>query len=462
MKIAWVLVTVLVAVVLQVTLARYTVGGRWVFDLVLVGVVYAALLWGPGRRHAGRHDWRPAPGLGSRRRSVGGLAKTLVGFAAGVVGTQFVLVRPRARMIVVAGATVVHRLLIVGLLAIIDSSQQPTWHWSGVPWAAMLAETLMNSICRTHRVSSERSVARRHRARPHEPPVEFEPEKLVMDNMTGSIEDRRGLQIRLVVIRVVTSIGFLALAISFWVLQVVEHDKYKEMADNNHLRTIPLRAPRGVLFDRDGRVLVENRYSFTIAIIRERSANVERRGASAWRPRSGADEALLAGRHAAPQAGPAVRADRRSSSTRRSRRSPRCGARGLELPEVVVQQVPTRAYPPGGFAAHLFGYVSEIQEAQLDRPEFAGAAVRRDRRSGRAREGLQREAHGHRRRSAGRRQQRGARDRQDRRGAARRRAAHAAHDRRRPAARARRRVSRGQHGRGRGLHRIRRPARSSR
>jgi penicillin-binding protein 2 len=49
-------------------------------------------------------------------------------------------------------------------------------------------------------------------------------------------------------------------------------------------------------------------------------------------------------------------------------------ARGLELPEVVVQQVPTRAYPPGGFAAHLFGYVSEIQEAQLDRPEFAGAA----------------------------------------------------------------------------------------
>jgi penicillin-binding protein 2 len=87
----------------------------------------------------------------------------------------------------------------------------------------------------------------------------------------GSNEDRRGLQIRLVVIRVVTSIGFLALAISFWVLQVFEHDKYKEMADKNHLRTIPLRAPRGVLFDRNGRVLVENRDSFTIAFLRERT-----------------------------------------------------------------------------------------------------------------------------------------------------------------------------------------------
>ncbi|HKV99574.1 MAG TPA: rod shape-determining protein MreD [Vicinamibacterales bacterium] len=145
MRLAWVLVTVLVAVVLQVTLARFTVGGRWVFDLVLVGVVYAALLWGPvagmlaGTIGGLLQDWL-ATSLG------GGLAKTLVGFAAGVVGTQFVIVRPRARMVVVAGATVVHRLLIVALLAIIDSSQQPTWHWTGVPWTAIVAETLMNSI----------------------------------------------------------------------------------------------------------------------------------------------------------------------------------------------------------------------------------------------------------------------------------------------------------------------------
>ena len=46
MRVTWVLVTVFVAVTLQVTLARYAVGGRWVFDFVLVGVVYAALQWG--------------------------------------------------------------------------------------------------------------------------------------------------------------------------------------------------------------------------------------------------------------------------------------------------------------------------------------------------------------------------------------------------------------------------------
>ena len=47
MKPIAVLVTVLVSVMLQAMLARYTVGGGWAFDLVLVGVVFAGLEWGP-------------------------------------------------------------------------------------------------------------------------------------------------------------------------------------------------------------------------------------------------------------------------------------------------------------------------------------------------------------------------------------------------------------------------------
>ena len=46
-------------------------------------------------------------------------------------------------------------------------------------------------------------------------------------------------------------------------------------------------------------------------------------------------------------------------------------ARRLEMPEIEVQQVPTRTYPKGGLAAHLFGYVGEVSEAQLARAEYA-------------------------------------------------------------------------------------------
>jgi DMSO/TMAO reductase YedYZ molybdopterin-dependent catalytic subunit len=64
----------------------------------------------------------------------------LVGYAAGVIGAQFVLAKPQARTIIVAGATVVHRLAIIGLNALIEQ------HWSGVPWTAILGETVLNGL----------------------------------------------------------------------------------------------------------------------------------------------------------------------------------------------------------------------------------------------------------------------------------------------------------------------------
>src|SRR6185369_6287056 len=89
-------------------------------------------------------------------------------------------------------------------------------------------------------------------------------------------EDRRRISARLIALQVGTVVIFAVLAISFWFLQIVQHQKYEEMAENNHQRTLALRAPRGVLFDRDGKVLVENRHSFTISIDRERSKNLDR------------------------------------------------------------------------------------------------------------------------------------------------------------------------------------------
>jgi penicillin-binding protein 2 len=90
----------------------------------------------------------------------------------------------------------------------------------------------------------------------------------------AAFEHKQGLQTRLVALRITLAVCVSALAVAFWILQVVQHQKYEAWADRNYLRTIPLRAPRGVLFDREGRVLVENRDSFTIVLLRERTANL--------------------------------------------------------------------------------------------------------------------------------------------------------------------------------------------
>src|SRR4029079_14107468 len=89
-------------------------------------------------------------------------------------------------------------------------------------------------------------------------------------------EDRRKIGVRLSVLQYIITVVFTVLAVGFWALQVVQHAKFEEMAENNHQRTLALRAPRGIVFDRDLKVLVLNRRSFSISIVREHSKDLNR------------------------------------------------------------------------------------------------------------------------------------------------------------------------------------------
>ena len=90
------------------------------------------------------------------------------------------------------------------------------------------------------------------------------------------VEDRRKVIVRLVILQVGMAVIFTALGFSFWYIQVVQNEKFNELAENNHQRTISLRAPRGVMRDRNGELLVENRSSFTISIVREHTKDLDR------------------------------------------------------------------------------------------------------------------------------------------------------------------------------------------
>jgi penicillin-binding protein 2 len=89
-------------------------------------------------------------------------------------------------------------------------------------------------------------------------------------------DDRRSLTARLTFVQYLVAAAFSALAIAFWVFQVAQHEKFKEMAENNHIRRLPLPAPRGVLFDRNGKILVENQSTYNIALLREQTKDVDR------------------------------------------------------------------------------------------------------------------------------------------------------------------------------------------
>src|SRR5688572_23006964 len=88
-------------------------------------------------------------------------------------------------------------------------------------------------------------------------------------------DDRRSLTLRLSVLQYLVAGAFAALAVGFWIFQIAQHQEFKERAENNHQRKIPLPAPRGVLLDRNGQVLVDNRSTMNIALVRERIQNLD-------------------------------------------------------------------------------------------------------------------------------------------------------------------------------------------
>lgn len=181
-------------------------------------------------------------------------------------------------------------------------------------------------------------------------------------------DDRRSLALRLSAIQYLVAVAFSALAVGFWVFQVAQHQKFAELADNNHMRKLPLPAPRGVLFDRNGKVIVENQNTFEIALVREQSKNISetlRILAAA----TGANEAEMREtvnrRRREPSYRPIVLIENATFE-----QVVAYLARQWELPGIIYTQVPTRRYPASDMAAHLFGYVSEVREEQLQRPEY--------------------------------------------------------------------------------------------
>ena len=178
-------------------------------------------------------------------------------------------------------------------------------------------------------------------------------------------EDRRRIGTRLVILQIGGIIAFAALGVCFWVLQIAQHGKYEEMAENNHQRTLALRAPRGVLFDRNGKVLVDNRNSFTISIIREHTKDLDRtvQLLSAVAGLDPKQVKLTVDRHRGePSYRPVVVVEDASLAQVAAITARRLD---FELPDVRVEEVPTRKYPTDALAAHLFGYVGEASDAQV-------------------------------------------------------------------------------------------------
>ncbi|MDU4961935.1 MAG: penicillin-binding protein 2 [Sporomusaceae bacterium] len=172
---------------------------------------------------------------------------------------------------------------------------------------------------------------------------------------------KRQLQ-RLDVLGVLVMFIFVALVSRLGYLQIVQGQHYEDLADGNRIRLIPIQAPRGIFYDRNGVQLVANRPGFTVAFM-----------ATSGQP----DPQVLAKLSqilGMPPEAIAAKIEQRKGSFDPIRIKTNVGPeivtkveeRRNELPGVIIEIQPVRTYNNTTFAAHLFGYVSEINDTELE------------------------------------------------------------------------------------------------
>jgi penicillin-binding protein 2 len=161
---------------------------------------------------------------------------------------------------------------------------------------------------------------------------------------------------------IVGMIGVLLLG--FWKLQVIDADKYSSLAERNRVRYIPVIAPRGRMLDRDGRVLVDNRPAFSVLLLRDDPALVEK-----YLPTiaDGLDIPIddlreqLTNTRNLPKFQPIIIKPDASPADVAYIESHRS-----DIPVLEMISVSRRRYLPGGFLAHAVGYVGEVSEQQIE------------------------------------------------------------------------------------------------
>jgi penicillin-binding protein 2 len=160
----------------------------------------------------------------------------------------------------------------------------------------------------------------------------------------------------------VTMCGFVALIGQLWYLQALEGGRLQEMSDRNRIRIRPVAAPRGILFDRNGLPLVDNRPAFTLSLIpremEDRDTVLARLSVLLKIPFTELRAALD---RVPPDSFQPIRVRRGLSLAEVTK----VEERKVELPGVIVEVESQRVYPTSTFAAHLLGYVREVSEEQM-------------------------------------------------------------------------------------------------
>ncbi len=155
----------------------------------------------------------------------------------------------------------------------------------------------------------------------------------------------------------------IVLLVRLWYLQAIRGDYYYEQAESNRIRQVKLRPPRGIIYDRNGRPLVENVLTFDVSLVPEDApdlqATIDRLADMIKLSPAAIQEALD---DAAP-----VRTKYEPVKVREEAPWDEVAmieAHQDDLPGAIIEPEHRRHYPYGGLASHQLGYIGKVSPSQ--------------------------------------------------------------------------------------------------
>ncbi len=189
-------------------------------------------------------------------------------------------------------------------------------------------------------------------------------------------DDSQNLRARIGMLQFIALALLAVLGARLYLLQIVRGAHYAEMAENQRIRLLPIPAPRGMIFDRNGKLLVDSRPIYNIIMSREDVKNRDLENLVA--PLSAGldvEPDFLRERFEEIKTQPAFESIKIKEGATpgdiawvESHRP--------EHPELRVEAQPQRRYPENGTLAHVLGYVGEVSRKQLDDPSYQARSLR--------------------------------------------------------------------------------------
>ncbi len=156
---------------------------------------------------------------------------------------------------------------------------------------------------------------------------------------------------------------FVLLLLRVWFLQIIKGDYYKDLSENNRMRTVYLNPQRGLIYDRNGKIVVNNAPGFSLYLvpedIRDRNGTIKYLG-SILEMEPGEIEVQLNTKRNQPSYLPV-----KIKGNLSMREVAMLETHKMDLPGIRIGAESQRNYPHGVIAAHLVGYVGEVSSTQL-------------------------------------------------------------------------------------------------